>query len=79
MRTVPRRTLVIFWSTTAAAVFLLGGAVGSARAILDGGGAVDVGIGVTSGVGVVAALLVAGRIVLVTARLERRARGSRPG
>ena len=76
---MPRRTLVVFWSTTAAAVFLLGGAVGSVRAILDGGGAVDAALALASALGLVAALLVAGRIVFVTARLERRARGSRSG
>ncbi|HWO70746.1 MAG TPA: hypothetical protein VNP94_08330 [Actinomycetota bacterium] len=67
------RTVVVFWSAVAAAVFLLGGGVASVRAVLGGGGPVDVALALVSALGLSGALLVAGRIVVVTARLEREA------
>lgn len=73
------RTVVAFWSAVAAAVFLLGGGVASVRTVLGGGGAADVALALVSAAGFAGALLVAGRIVVVTARLERRGRGSQPG
>lgn len=69
-----RRTLVIFWGAVAAAVFLLGSGVSSVRAELGGGGIRDLVLLAISLLGLGAALLVAGRIVFVAARLQRRAR-----
>ncbi len=66
------RTLVAFWAAVAAAVFLLGGGVASARALVRGGGVLDLVLLVVSAAGLSCALFVAGRIVLVAARVERR-------
>ncbi len=70
-----RRTMVVFWATTAAAVFLLGGGVSSFRAAMEGGGGVDLALAALSGLGLAGAVFVAGRIVLVAARVQRRTRG----
>ena len=66
-----RRALVVFWGSVAAAVFLLGGGVSSLRAMLAGGGAEDFALLVASVVGLTVTLFVAGRIVLLAARLQR--------
>lgn len=75
MRTMAGRTFVAFWAATAAAVFLLGGGVGSFRAAMAGGGTVDLALAALSGLGLAGAVFVAGRIVLVAARVQRRTRG----
>jgi len=70
-----RRTIVIFWAAAAAAVFPLGGAVGSGRAVAAGAGW---GAGVLLALGALgfaAAVLVAGRITWVSGRAQRRAQG----
>jgi len=69
-----RRTLVILWSAVAASVFLLGGVVSSFRWALAGGRVADLVVLVLGGLALAGSLFVAGRIVLVAARLGRRAR-----
>ena len=71
---MPRRTLVIFWSAVAASAFLLGGVVSSVRSLLAGGRVADLVVLVLGGLALAGSLFVAGRIVLVAARLGRRAR-----
>ncbi len=70
-----QRSLVMFWGAVAAAVFLLGGGVSSVRSVVTGGGAEAVLLLVLSAVGLAAALFVAGRVVFVVGRFQRRARG----
>ncbi len=69
-----RRTSVVFWAAVAAAAFLLGGAVSSLRSVLAGGGARDGLLVTLSAIGLAASLLVAGRIVFVVARSQRKGR-----
>ncbi len=69
------RTLVMFWGAVAAVVFLLGGGVGGFRAATAGGGTADLALAALSGLGLAGAVFVAGRIVLVAARVQRRTRG----
>jgi len=72
---MPARTVVIFWASLASAVFLLGGGIASARHAFGDGGAGDAFLLALSLVGFAAAVLVAGRIVFVSGRVQRRARG----
>jgi hypothetical protein len=74
-----RRTVVIFWAAVAAAVFLLGGTVASARTLGDGGGPGEAMLLVVSIAGVAVALVVVGRIAFVVGRSRRRQRGSQRG
>jgi len=67
---------MIFWTAVAVAVFLLGGGIATIRRVLQGGTAGDYVALSVSVVGLAAALLVAGRIVFVSARTQRRARRS---
>jgi hypothetical protein len=70
-----RRTLVVFWAAVAAAVSLLGGGVGSVRALTtDGGPANAILLGLDL-LGFAVAVLVAGRIAWAAGRAQRRARG----
>lgn len=71
---MPRRTLVAFWTSVVAAVFLLGGGFSSLRRLASGGDPGEVVLVGFSLIGLLAALFVAGRIVLVAARMQRRAR-----
>ena len=67
---------MIFWTAVAVAVFLLGGGVATVRRLFTGGTVEDYVVLSLTVVGLVAALLVAGRIVFVSARAQRRARRS---
>lgn len=71
-----RRTVVIFWTAVATAVFLLGGGVATVRRVLAGGTFGDFVVLSLTALGLAAALLVAGRIVLLAARTQRPARRS---
>jgi len=71
---MPRRTFLIFWTAVAVAVLLLGGGVATFRRILASGMVIDDVVLSLAILGLSAALLVAGRIVLVSARVQRRAR-----
>lgn len=71
-----RRTTLIFWTAVVAAALLLGGGIATARRVADGGTLGDYVALSLSLLGLVVALLVAGRIVLVMGRAQRRARGS---
>lgn len=73
---MPKRTMLIFWTSVAVGVLLLGGGVATAQRILSGGNALDVVLLLVTAVGFAGAALVAGRIVLVAARLQRRLRDS---
>lgn len=72
---MPKRALLIFWAAVAVAIFLLGGGVATLRRVLSGGNALDGLVLLVSAVGLMASLFVAGRIVFVAARVQRRARG----
>lgn len=72
---MPRRTSVIFWASLAAAVFLLGGGIATARRAFGEPGSGDAFLLAVSLVGFAVAVLVAGRIVFVSGRAQRRARG----
>ena len=73
---MPRRNALIFWNAVAVAVLMLGGGVATVRRVLAGGTVGDfVALSLTV-IGLAAALLVAGRFVLVSARAQRRARRS---
>lgn len=68
------RTATILWAAVAAAVLLLGGGVATFRRDLAEGSVGDyVALSLTV-LGLAAALLVAGRIVFISARAQRRAR-----
>lgn len=73
---MPKRTMLIFWTSVAVEVLLLGGGVATAQRILSGGNALDVVLLLVTAVGFAGAALAAGRIVLVAARLQRRLRDS---
>ena len=68
MTAVTRRTLVVFWAAVAVSVFLIGSGVSSLRRVLGEGGGVDLVLLIVAIVGATGALLVAGRIVFVSAR-----------
>jgi hypothetical protein len=67
---------MIFWTAVTVAVFLLGGGVATVRRVFAGGNAGDYVTLSLTVIGLAAALLVAGRIVFVSARTQRRARRS---
>ncbi len=67
-----KRTVVLFWGSAAAAVLFLGWAWASAGR-MNSGGPAEVVFGV-SALGFLVTVFVAGRIILVLARLQRRAR-----
>ncbi len=69
---MPRRTVVLFWGATAAAVFFLGSVWTAAGRT----GAGNVVVFAVSVVGLVATALVAGRIAFVVGRTQRKARRS---
>lgn len=66
--------MVIFWTAAAVSVFLLGGGFATLRHVFGGGGVGDYVVLSLSVLGLAASLLVAGRNVLVAARVQRRAR-----
>lgn len=74
---MPKRTMLIFWAAVAAGVLLLGGGVATFRRVASGGNALDGFVLFLSVMGLAAALLVAGRIVFIQARLQRLARERR--
>jgi len=66
------RTLVTLWTAVAVAVFLLGGGIATMRRALARGTAGDYLTLSLTILGLIAAILVAGRIVFVSARAQRR-------
>ncbi len=71
---MPRRSMVIFWTAVSVSVLLLGSGVATLRRVIGGGDTEDyVALAITV-FGLCASLLVAGRIALVVARVQRAAR-----
>jgi hypothetical protein len=68
------KTVVVFWASTAAAVFLLGGTVASVEAVLRHPSLSIEVLLALSLVGLVVSLTVAGRIMLVVGRAQRSSR-----
>ncbi len=68
------RTVVSFWTSVAAAVFLLGGTVASAEAFIRHASAANAIVLSVSLIGLVFAALIAGRILVVVGRAQRRSR-----
>ena len=66
-----RRWMLMLWSATAAAVFLLGGTVATLKAVLAGGSRINLALLALSLIGLLGSLLVAGRIVVVVGRSIR--------
>ena len=66
-----RRWMLMLWSATAAAVFLLGGTVATLKAVLAGGSRINLVLLALSLLGLLASLGVAGRIVVVVGRTSR--------
>ena len=66
-----RRWMLMLWSATAAAVFLLGGTVATLKAVLAGGSRINLVLLALSLLGLLASLGVAGRIVVVVGRTGR--------
>lgn len=73
-----RRAMLVFWSATAAAVFLLGGTVATLKAVLAGGSRINLALLVVSVSGLLGSLGVAGRIVVVVGRSVRPEPDRRP-
>ena len=73
-----RRAMIIFWSATGAAVFLLGGTVATLKAVLAGGSRINLVLLALSLLGLLASLGVAGRIVVVVGRSVRPEADRRP-
>lgn len=71
------KTTIVFWAAVAAAVFLLGGAVGSIEALLHHPSISNTTILLVSLAGLAVAGLVAVRIVVVVGRQQRRLRRGR--
>lgn len=65
---------MIFWTAVAVAVFLLGGGIATMRRVVHGGTLGDFVALSLAASGLAAAIVVAGRIVVVSARAQRRAR-----
>jgi len=63
--------MIMLWSATAAAVFLLGGTVATLEAVLAGGSRVNLALLALSLTGLLGSLGVAGRIVVVVGRSIR--------
>ncbi len=63
-----RRLMLVLWSATAAAVFLLGGTVATLKAVLAGGSRLNLVLLALSLTGLLGSLGVAGRIVVVVGR-----------
>lgn len=69
-----KRTLLFFWTSVAVSVFLLGGGFATIRRLLGGGTVGDYVVFSLTLVGLTASLLVAGRVILVLGRAQRRTR-----
>jgi hypothetical protein len=69
-----KRTATIFWTAVAVAVLLLGGGTATLRRVVVSGAIGDYLVLSLALLGIAAALLVAGRIVFVSARAQRRVR-----
>lgn len=69
-----RRTVVVFWVASSAAVALLGGSVATIRRLIVAGDIADVVVLDLSLAGLGLALFVAGRIAFVVGRARRRAK-----
>jgi hypothetical protein len=63
-----RRPMLVLWSATAAAVFLLGGTVATLKTVLAGGSRINLALLALSLAGLLGSLGVAGRIVMVVSR-----------
>jgi hypothetical protein len=68
------KTVVAFWTSVAAAAFLLGGTVASVEAVARQHSAVSAIVLSVSLIGLVFAALIAGRILVVLGRAQRRSR-----
>jgi hypothetical protein len=68
------KTVVAFWASVAAAVFLLGGTVASVEAVLRHASVEDAILLALSLLGLASAGMIAGRILLVLGRAQRRPR-----
>lgn len=68
------RTMVAFWASVAAAVFLLGGTVASAEAFVRHASAANVIVLSVSFIGLLFAVLIAGRVLLVVGLAQRKSR-----
>lgn len=67
------RAFVAFWGATIGATLFLGASWNAAaRALSDGGGPIDAAVTAIAALGLVACLIVSGRIALVTGRALRR-------
>ena len=71
---MPRRTLIVFWTAVVAAVLLLGSEVATFGRLVGSGTVRDYVTFTLAAAGLGASLLVAGRIVFVATRLQRRIR-----
>lgn len=65
------KTTVVFWAAVAAAVFLLGGTIGSIEALRNHPSIFEALVLLTSLAGLAFAALIAGRILLVVGRAQR--------
>ena len=68
------KTVVAFWASVAAAVFLLGGTVASVEAFVRHTSVEDAVLLAVSLLGLVFAGIIAGRILLVLGRAQRKPR-----
>jgi len=66
-----RRPILVLWSATAAAVFLLGGTLATLKTVLAGGSRLNLVLLALSLTGLLSSLGVAGRIVVVVGRSIR--------
>ena len=66
------KTLVVFWASVAATVFLLGGTVASVEAVLRHASLADAILLALSLFGLASAALIAGRVLVVVGRGQRR-------
>ncbi len=65
------KTVVLFWASVAAAVFLLGGTVSSVEAFVRHASVVNTIVLTVSVIGLVIMGLIAGRILVVLGRAQR--------
>ncbi len=73
---MPAKTVVVFWAAVAAAAFLLGGTVGSIGALSRHVSIANAIVLLASLAGLAIAALIAGRIVVVIGRAQRRGGGA---
>jgi hypothetical protein len=68
------KTTLVFWTSVAAAVFLLGGTIDSAKAVVQHPSVPSDIVLALSVIGLVLAVTVAGRIIVVVGHAQRSAR-----